>query len=424
MFAYINVLKLSIIALFLVFNSPVKAADAEDPTAAVMHHIGDAHQFQIFGDIYLPLPCIAYSKDGFFFSLSSAFEYDAATHMSKNAINGYVISHDVLKRLVDDEGNSPQGIKNLSAGHGGEHSHEGHDHSHDGHDHAHDNHEHGHKEKAEKGAHGETVVLDGKHYKLESASALQGVTSWFDFSITKNVFAMFLAMILLIVIFSSVSSAYKKRSGKAPKGLQSFFEVIIVFMRDEVIKPAIGHKWEKFFPYLMTTFFFILFANILGLIPFFPGSANVTGNLGVTIILAVFTFIVTNINGNGHYWRHVFAMPGVPKAILILLTPIEIVGLFIKPVTLLIRLFANITAGHIIILSLVSLIFVFSKGGESIGGAFGGGAIAVPFVFAMNFLELFVAFLQAFIFTLLSSIYIGSAVEEHHHEHEHEGAHH
>jgi F-type H+-transporting ATPase subunit a len=205
--------------------------------------------------------------------------------------------------------------------------------------------------------------------------------------------------------------------------MQSFFEVIIVFMRDEVIKPAIGHKWEKYFPYLMTVFFFILFANLLGLIPFFPGSANITGNLGVTMVLAIITFLITNFSGNGHYWRHVFAMPGVPWPILLILTPIEIIGLFIKPITLMIRLFANITAGHIIILSLVSLIFVFGKGGESMSGAIGGGAIAVPFVFAMNFLELFVAFLQAFIFTLLSSLSIGAAVEEHHHE-DHETAHH
>jgi F-type H+-transporting ATPase subunit a len=419
MFSYIKVLKLSIVAFFLLFNSVVKAADAEDPTAVVMHHIGDAHQFQIFGDVYLPLPCIAYSKDGFFFSLSNAFEYDPASHMSKKAINGYVISHDVLKRLVDDEGNSPTGVEDLTSGH------DAHDHGHEGHDHeGHDHEAHDHdKAKDEHAAHGESVFLNGKHYKLVSASALQQLTSWYDFSITKNVFAMFLATFLLIVIFGMVSSAYKKRSGKAPKGMQSFFEVIIVFMRDEVIKPAIGHKWEKYFPYLMTVFFFILFANLLGLIPFFPGSANVTGNLGVTMILAICTFLITNFSGNGHYWRHVFAMPGVPWPILIILTPIEIIGLFIKPITLMIRLFANITAGHIIILSLVSLIFVFGKGGESMSGAFGGGAIAVPFVFAMNFLELFVAFLQAFIFTLLSSLSIGAAVEEHHHE-DHETAHH
>jgi F-type H+-transporting ATPase subunit a len=407
MFQYISTLKLTLLGLLLSFSSTVFASDAEDPTVAVMHHIGDAHQFHIVGDLYLPLPCIAYSPAGFFFSMSSSFEYDPATHISKKAINGYVIYHDQLMLLVDDAGNSPEGIVDLAAD---EHGHEGHDHKE-------------HAPKAESEGHAHSVHVGDKTYTLQAASALQGVTSWFDFSITKNVFSMFLAMFLLIFIFSAVSKSYKKRVGQAPKGMQNLFEIIIVFMRDEVIKPGIGHKWEKFFPYLMTVFFFILFANILGLIPIFPGSANITGNLGVTIVLAFFTFLVTNLSGNRNYWGHIFAMPGVPKAVLILLTPIEIAGLFIKPITLFIRLFANITAGHIIILSLVSLIFVFSNGGESMAGAIGGGAVAIPFVFAMNFLELFVAFLQAFIFTLLSSIYIGSAVEEHHHE-GHEGAHH
>lgn len=396
----IHSFKLFQIALFtflLGFSGNALASDSEDYTASVMHHIGDAHQFQIIGSTYMPLPCIAYSSNGgFFFSLSSAFEYDALNHTSNKAVNGYVIHHDQLFRLVDAEGNSPEGIIDLNAGHD----------------------EHGHSAGHESEDHGKSMKIGENTYKLEAASALQGLSSWYDFSITKNVFGMLLISVLLIVIFGIVSSAYKKREGKAPKGIQSFFEVLIVFMRDEVVRPAIGPKWEKFFPYLMTAFFFILFANLLGLIPIFPGSANITGNLGVTIILALFTFIITNINGNRHYWGHVFAMPGVPLPILIILTPIEIVGLFIKPVTLFIRLFANITAGHIIIMSLVSLIFVFSEGGQNSGGAVGGAAIAVPFVFVMNFLELFVAFLQAFIFTLLSSLYIGSAIKDHHHDHE------
>jgi len=396
----IHSFKLFQIALFtflLGFSGKAFASDSEDYTASVMHHIGDAHQFQLIGSTYMPLPCIAYSSNGgFFFSLSSAFEYDALNHTSKKAVNGYVIHHDQLFRLVDDEKNSPEGVIDLNAGHE----------------------EHGHSDGHGSEDHGKSMKIGEKTYKLEPASALQGLSSWYDFSITKNVFGMLLISVLLIVIFGIVSSAYKKREGKAPKGIQSFFEVLIVFMRDEVVRPAIGPKWEKFFPYLMTAFFFILFANLLGLIPIFPGTTNITGNLGVTIILALFTFIITNINGNRHYWGHVFAMPGVPLPILIILTPIEIVGLFIKPVTLFIRLFANITAGHIIILSLVSLIFVFSEGGQNSGGAVGGAAIAVPFVFVMNFLELFVAFLQAFIFTLLSSLYIGSAIKDHHHDHE------
>lgn len=404
--------------IFLSFaNTSFASDEPEDPQDAVMHHIGDAHQFHIVGDIYLPLPCIAYSADGgFFFTLSSAFDYDG--HMSTNAVNGYVLYHDELMHLVDTFDQTPFPAGNIPLA-GGDHGHHG-DQTVDE-DGVHDeDHNHAAHEDHAGGHHGSDYIEHGGHkYVLQPASKLQGITSWYDFSITKNVFSMLLAMILLFVIFGAISKAYKKNRGKAPKGLQSLVEPVIVFMRDDVIKPAVGHKWEKYFPYLMSIFFFILFANMMGLIPFFPGSANITGNLGVTLVLAVFTFLVTNISGNGHYWRHVFAMPGVPWPVLILLTPIEIAGLFIKPITLFIRLFANITAGHIIILSLVSLIFVFSNGGESMAGAIGGGAVAVPFVFAMNFLELFVAFLQAFIFTLLSAIYIGSAVEEHHQEEAH-----
>jgi F-type H+-transporting ATPase subunit a len=194
-------------------------------------------------------------------------------------------------------------------------------------------------------------------------------------------------------------------------------------MRDEVVKPAIGDKdWKRFFPFIMSLFFFILFCNLLGLIPFFPGSANITGNLGVTIVLAVIVFIVVNINGTKDYWMHILWMPGIPTAVKPLLSIIEILSLFIKPATLFIRLFANITAGHVIILSLVSLIFFFNTA-MGTGGAIAGGAIAIPFVFAMNLLELFVAFLQAFVFALLASLYIGSAVETHDdHDHGHEHA--
>jgi F-type H+-transporting ATPase subunit a len=157
----------------------------------------------------------------------------------------------------------------------------------------------------------------------------------------------------------------------------------------------------------------------MGLIPFFPGSGNVMGNISVTIVLAVITFLVVNLSGNKHYWQHIFWMPNVPVPIKILFIPIELAGLFIKPFTLLIRLFANITAGHTIILSLVSLIFIFGDVGKNVGGATIGAVVATLFVAFMNLLELLVAFLQAFIFALLSSLYIGAAVEEHHHEESH-----
>ncbi len=188
---------------------------------------------------------------------------------------------------------------------------------------------------------------------------------------------------------------------------------------DDVAKPNLGKHYERFVPYLLSIFFFILINNLIGLIPFFPGSANVSGNIAFTLTLAVLTFILTNINGSKDYWKHIFAMPGVPKPVLLILTPLELIGLITKPFALTMRLFANITAGHIIILSLVSLIFILGKNGESMGGVIGGTAIAVPFVLFMNALELFVAFLQAYIFTLLSAIFIGMALEEHHHEEAH-----
>ncbi|MCH2044644.1 MAG: F0F1 ATP synthase subunit A [Saprospiraceae bacterium] len=387
-------------------GGPAKEGDKFDPTGPVMHHISDAHQFHLYGDVYLPLPCMAYSTDGFFFSMSSAFDYSHDLGHSKKAIGGYMIYHDQLMRIKGDD--FPKEDVKITVTHI-----EKSDQTLD---------KNGLKEtKGVDAAYtGPAVVLEnGKTYQLEAASALQGTTSWHDFSVTKNIFTMLMGFLILMILLGSVAKSYKRREGQAPKGLQSLLEPVILFIRDEVVKPGIGPKWEKYFPFIMCLFFFILINNLVGLIPFFPGSANVTGNIGVTMVLAVFTFIVVNLSGNKHYWEHVLWMPGVPLLLKPLLTILEVVGLFIKPATLLIRLFANITAGHIMILSLTSLIFVFSNQGESIAGAFGGGAIAIPFVFVMNFLELFVAFLQAFIFALLASLYIGGAVEEHHHEEAH-----
>lgn len=396
-------------------GGPAKDGEKFDPTGPVMHHISDAHQFHIFGDVYLPLPCMAYSADGFFFSMSSAFDYSHDLGHSKKAIGGFMIYHDQLMRVKGSEfpkeavditikyaekGATTSGDNGQTLDNGGLKNNG--------------------SATSTSSYEGPMVVLaDGKTYELEAASALQGATSWHDFSITKNIFTMIMGFLILMFLLGSVAKSYKRREGQAPKGLQSLLEPVILFIRDEVVKPGIGPKWEKYFPFIMCLFFFILINNLVGLIPFFPGSANVTGNIGVTLVLAVFTFIVVNLSGNKHYWEHVLWMPGVPLLLKPLLTVLEVVGLFIKPATLLIRLFANITAGHIMILSLTSLIFVFSNQGESLAGAFGGGAIAVPFVFVMNFLELFVAFLQAFIFALLASLYIGGAVEEHHHEEAH-----
>ena len=240
--------------------------------------------------------------------------------------------------------------------------------------------------------------------------------SFYDLSITKNVAAMFVAVLVLLIIMMSVANSYKSNK-KAPKGFANMMESLIIFLRDEVAKPSIGPKYEKFLPYLLTIFFFIFINNLFGLIPFFPGGANVTGNIAVTMILALFTFAITVYNGNKAYWMHIIMPPGVPGWLLPLMIPIEIIGLFNKPIVLMIRLFANITAGHIIILGFFSLIFIF--GAMNAGLGLGVSAFSVAFTTFMSFLELLVAFLQAYVFTLLSSLYFGAAVEEHHHEEHH-----
>lgn len=248
---------------------------------------------------------------------------------------------------------------------------------------------------------GEQVFkLEHDHVVTESGAHV------LDFSITKNVASMMISVLLLLVIFLQVGAAYKKRGIAAPKGMQSFFEPIIVFIRDEVARPNIGDKkYEKFFPYLLTAFFFIWFNNMLGLV---PTGANATGNIAVTMTLAVFTFLITQFSANKDYWKHIFATPGVPKPVLLIMIPVELLGVFTKPFALMLRLFANITAGHIIILSFISLTFVF----QSIAV----GMLSGVMVIAMMFMELFVAILQAYIFTQLSALFIGMAVQEHHHD--------
>lgn len=237
-----------------------------------------------------------------------------------------------------------------------------------------------------------------------------------DISFTKNVLAIFFSMSLLVLIFVSVARSYKKRKGQAPKGLQSLLEPLIIFVRDDIAKASIGEKkYEKYLPFLLTIFFFVLINNLLGIIPFFPGGANVTGNIGVTGVLAAFTFIITTFSGNKNYWTHIFNAPGVPwwlKLPVPLMPVVELMGVFTKPFVLMVRLFANISAGHIIILGFVSLIFIFGK--LSLGLGYGVSVVSVGFSIFMDFLELLVAFIQAYVFTLLSALYFGMATEEHH----------
>jgi len=242
----------------------------------------------------------------------------------------------------------------------------------------------------------------------------------YNFSLTKNACSILFSVSVLLLIFIKVASAYKKAPGQAPKGLQNAMEALILFVRDGIAKPSIGPKYEKFLPYLLTVFFFIWFNNILGLIPIIPGGANVTGNINVTMILALFTFFITALNGNVHYWKEFVNAPGVPwwlKFPFPLMPIIEIMGMFIKPFVLMVRLFANITAGHIIALGFFSLIFIFGAINPAAG--LGTSVLSILFVLFMTVLELLVAFIQAYVFTLLSAIFFGIAVTEHHVEAKH-----
>jgi F-type H+-transporting ATPase subunit a len=320
-----------------------------DPGKIILSHINDAYEWHLWGNTSIPLPVILYSKERRLeVFMSSKFQHGTMTY------RGYMIKDNNIV-AVNELGNIPVHMATIN----------------------------------------ETLTAQ----------------LW-EISITKNVAAMLISMALICWIFISVARTYTRHPDRPPRGLQSLLEPIIVFVRDDVIKASIGPRYERYLPYLMTAFFFIWINNILGLVPVFPGGANLTGNIAVTMTLAVLTFLITNLSGNKHYWHHIFAMPGVPRWVLILLTPIEIMGVFLRPFVLMIRLFANITAGHIILLSFVSLIFIFSDEGRNIVAGYGVGIVSLLFTVFMSCLELLVAFLQAYVFTLLSAMYIGTAVEE------------
>ncbi len=256
---------------------------------------------------------------------------------------------------------------------------------------------------------------DGKIYTTDASGTISEGADGFptndrpiDFSITKTVFSIFIASFLMILLFAGLARTYSKNGGIA-KGGGRIFEPVVLFIRDEIAIPNIGEKhYKKYMSYLLTIFFFVLFLNIFGLMPF---GINVTGNLTITFALAIMTFLITNLTANKNYWGHIFWMPGVPKLMRIVLAPIELLGVFIKPFSLMIRLYANIFAGHIVLMSIIGLMFIFKS--------WIGSTLSFGLSFALSILEILVAFLQAYIFTLLSALYFGAAVEEPHHEEAH-----
>ena len=328
-----------------------EAAKKFNATDMIMHHIGDSHGWHFFGSgdssFTLPLPVILFTDNGMVTFMSSAFHHDTEGE--------YVVEKNGMKFV-----NYHENIYQLNEGEA-------------------------------------ALVLN------EKGDAVNALKPW-NFSITKNVAAMFLTVILMLLFFFSLAN-YHKKNKQAPKGFNNILESLVLFVRDDIARPQIGEKkYMKFMPFLLTVFFFIWITNILGLL---PGAANVTGNIAVTVSLGLFTLVLIFINGNKDYWKHVFWMPGIPTFVKPILAVVEVMGLFIKPIALMIRLFANITAGHIINLSLLALIFILESAGVA--------GISVPFTLFITVLELLVAFLQAFIFTMLSALFIGMAVEEHEH---------
>ena len=256
----------------------------------------------------------------------------------------------------------------------------------------------------------------GKIIAVNENDKLDKSVKFYDVSLTRNVVQMILALALLVWIMISIAKKYEKGQGvkSAPTGMQNLLEPVITFVRDEVAKPNLGAKWEKYLPYLLTLFFFILINNIIGLI---PGTANVTGNIAFTFVLGIISFIVILASSKKHYWGHIFNPPGMPLWVKFILVPVEFVSVFVKPMALIIRLFANMVAGHIIIICLISLIFIFSAMSKGVGIA--SSPVAIAFTVFIYFIEILVAFLQAYIFAMLTAVFVGQAFEGEHHDEAH-----
>jgi len=321
-----------------------------DTKELIFHHITDSHSFHVAGDFSVPLPVILWTDNGLVTFMSSEFHHDVdgITIVERNG-QKFVNLHEKIYQL--DQGAS-------------------------------------------------AVTFDEAHHATNAARPM-------DFSITKNVFSMFMSLAILLLIFLAAARSYKKSDNNMPSGIGKFMEPIIVFIRDEVAIPNIGeNKYSKYMPFLLTLFFFIWINNVIGLVPIFPFSSNLSGNIAFTVTLAIITFIITLFSSKKYYWKHMLWMPGLPVPMKLFLAPIEFMGMFIKPIALTIRLFANITAGHIIVLSLISLTFIFKNYFVGVG--------SVIFVVFISVIEVLVVAIQAYIFTMLSALYFGQALEEEH----------
>lgn len=348
-------------------KEPVKEKKIFDANEVIFGHIMDAHEFHFLSykdsegkehHATIPLPVIVYSKGkGFSCFMSSRF------HHGEENYNGYsMLTNEKIDELKLDR----------------------------------------------------NKYTAGKIVAVNGSGEIDETVTVYDFSLTRNVVQMLLALTLLVIILIKVARRYGTGQGitSAPKGMQNTMETIVNFVNDEVARPNLGAKSNKYLPYLLTVFLFILINNIVGLI---PGTANVTGNIAFTFVLAIISFIVILFSSNKHYWLHIINPPGVPGWVKIILVPVEILGIFTKPFALMIRLFANMVAGHILIICLISLIFIMGALNQYIGWGFAPFSIA--FTIFIYFIEVLVAFLQAFIFTILTAVFIGQAFVDGHEEH-------
>ena len=365
---------LSLFSLFFFYgafaasDSPKTESESENHGAVsseaeiseyILHHIKDAHDFHLFSyndseghrkHIGFPLPVIVYSSKGLRTFMSSEFHHDDSGH--------HVVESDGVSLVKYHEK-----IYELN-----------------------------------EGAHG--VEFDEQHHPTNAHAVL-------DLSITKSVFGFLLVSLLMLFAFGRLAKQYKKQA--VPTGFGRVLEPLILYVRDEIARPNIGEKhYRRFTGFLMTVFFFIWISNLLGLTPL---GFNITGQIAVTFSLALFTYLITQFSGTKDYWKHIFWMPGVPVPMKIILGPIELLGTLTKPFSLMIRLFANISAGHIVVMSLISIAVIM----KSTLGAAGATVLSLALSFFLTLIELLVAFLQAYIFTMLSALFIGMAVEEHDH---------
>jgi len=337
-------------------NNEKKQKEGFNASEVIFGHVLNAHEFHFLdiGDhpVTIPLPVILYSPQrGFTTFMSSRFEHGHKTH------NGYTL---LTGHLMHEMKLDPK------------------------------------------------KFYPGDIVAVTEAGEFDPTVKVYDLSLTRNVVQMLLALIVFVWIMLRIAKRYKSGVGvtSPPKGSQSLLEPVITFVRDEVAKPNLGHKYEKYLPYLLTIFFFILINNIFGLI---PGSANVSGNIAFTGILGIISFIVILFSSNSHYWQHIFNPPGVPLGVKFILVPVEFLSVFIKPFALIIRLFANMVAGHIIIICLISLIFIFGQLNPIAG--WGASPLSIGFTVFIYLIEVLVAFLQAFIFTMLTAVFVGQAFE-------------